>query len=541
MNPSASDLLFFEGVQAPFEGWLQVHVSGSHGERFLQSQLTSDVRRLPVGQSQLTALLDRTGRLQAFGFLLKREERIDLLLPEEAAASAVAYLESHVIADDVSFRVAEHADMRLALGAEAVRRCGAVPPEEVFPIEAFASRGFVFWGEDDLGLAALGAADLEALRVLSGLPEWGCEAGPGTPVHATTLIETAVSSDKGCYLGQETVAKVASGRGAARAPVLLEIRGPGFSPGDIVGEVFSAGERDRAGEVLSWARWEGGLYLQAAVVRELRVSGLDFNCRFTNGLEIDARVRRLPFLVTPDADGWAHELTLRAVEKFSSDLEEEAIVLLERAIAVGPEYADAYESLGVILGRSGRYEEAVGLMLRLLEVDPSSVLAHTNLSLYYNQLGRIEDAEREAAEGIRAGMRNKRREKDREDSEKSDEGDAAADRKRRAGMFRQVLELDRMDALGNFGLGELLVEEGRNPEAIRYLERALETDPRYSAALLALGRAHEGHGDLAKAGETYRRGIEVAASRGDLATANKMQERLAVLTTVENDLSARNG
>ncbi len=55
------------------------------------------------------------------------------------------------------------------------------------------------------------------------------------------------------------------------------------------------------------------------------------------------------------------------------------------------------------------------------------------------------------------------------------------------------------------------------------------TDPRYSAALLALGKAYEGAGDPAAAAETYRRGVVIAAEKGDLSTANKMQERLALL------------
>jgi tetratricopeptide (TPR) repeat protein len=96
-------------------------------------------------------------------------------------------------------------------------------------------------------------------------------------------------------------------------------------------------------------------------------------------------------------------------------------------------------------------------------------------------------------------------------------------------MFRQVLEIDPDDAMGNFGLGELMVEDGRYAEAIDHLERALAADPRYSAALLALGRAHEGAGNRGAATRVFRRGIEVAAARGDLATANKMQERLAAL------------
>ena len=532
VSPSTSETLLFDGLQTPFDGWSLVRVVGKDRERFLQSQLTSDVSRLPVGQSQATALLDRTGRLQAFGFLLKRVDGIDLLLPNGAAGKALEYLESHVIADEVSFEIEEHPGMRLVLGAEAVRRAGTFAEDEIFPIEAYASRGFVFWGEEDLGLATLGPADLESLRVLTGLPEWGREAGSGTPVHQTTLIQTAVSADKGCYLGQETVAKIASGRGAARAPMLLEVLDSGLSPREVVGKVFSAEERDRAGEVLSWARWQGRLYLQAAVVRELRVAGREMKCRFVGGDEVDVRVHNLPFLSPLIAEEWAHELTLRAVEKFSSDLEQEAIILLERAIAVCPQYADAYESLGVILGRHGKYEEAVGLMLQLVEVDPTSVMAHTNLSLYYNQLGRIEDAEHEAGEAMRAGMLLKRRKKEGEGAKTGGEDEAAADRKRRAEMFRQVLEIDPEDALGNFGLGELLVEEAKYADAIRHLGRALETDPRYSAALLALGKAHEGNGDPAQATETYRLGVEVAAARGDLATANKMQERLAVLKTL---------
>ncbi|MCU0234916.1 MAG: tetratricopeptide repeat protein, partial [Thermoanaerobaculales bacterium] len=71
---------------------------------------------------------------------------------------------------------------------------------------------------------------------------------------------------------------------------------------------------------------------------------------------------------------------------------------------------------------------------------------------------------------------------------------------------------------------------GRLGEAIDHLERALAADPRYSAAFLELGRAREAAGEREAAVDTYRRGIEVAAARGDLATASTMHERLAALT-----------
>ena len=130
---------------------------------------------------------------------------------------------------------------------------------------------------------------------------------------------------------------------------------------------------------------------------------------------------------------------------------------------------------------------------------------------------------------MRAGMKLKNEERDRSSAEIRESEVVAEDRKRRAEMFRQVLELDPEDALGNFGLGELMVEEGQFADAVVHLERALAADPRYSAAILALGRAHEGACYLGLARETYRRGVEIAAAKGDLATANKMQESLAGL------------
>ena len=529
MSRSAFDRLLYEGAQIQLAGWTLIEVAGRDRERFLHSQLTSDVKGLAPGASQMTALLDRSGRLQVFGFLLKRECRIELLVPDTPARTAVEALDGHVIADDVSFSFPDLPEPRLALGAEAVRLLGDISPDQVFPVESWTSRGFVVWGGAELDLPVMEAPDLENLRVLGGLPRWGVEVNSGTPIHETILMKTAVSADKGCYLGQETVAKVASGRGASRAPVLLEIVDGDRPPDALVGQRFSTESGERAGEVLAVAGWKGSDYLEASVSRVLRVAGREIECRFEDDSAVLVRVHDTPLLSIPEAGGWAHRLTTHATAAFAEDREEAAMTLLERAIAVCPQYADAYESLGVILGRHKRYEEAVDLMIRLLGVDPASVMAHTNLSLYYNQLGRIEDAEREAGEAMRAKMRHETAGRDHEEEARRESETAVADRERRAEMFRKVLKIDPDDAVGNFGLGELLVEEGRYAEAVDHLERALAADPRYSAALLALGRAYEGADDLAAARETYRRGVDVAAAKGDLATANKMQERLVVL------------
>ncbi len=535
VNPSASDRLLFGGAQIPLDGWRVFAVEGQHRERFLHSQLTSDVRGLEVGSSQLTALLDRSGRLQAFGYLCKKADRIELLMPGGAGEHMVAQLEAFVIADDVTIREIDAGQLDLALGAEALRLMNEIPRESSVPITGWGSRGFVSWSGADLDLPHLDPDEFVHRSLLSGLARWGVELRQGTPIHETTLIDAAVSFDKGCYLGQETVAKVASGRGAARAPMVLEVVSDDADFEGLVGQTIATGQKDRAGEIVACAVWHGRSYLTARLIRDLRVEGRRLECLTEAGQSIEVLVRSFPLLAAPVPEEWAHDLTVRAAAEFSADREGEAMRLFERAIAVCPGYADAYESLGVIHGRHGNYDEAIGLMTRLLEVEPTSVMAHTNLSLYYNQLGRIDDAEREAGEAMRAGMKREQIDRDRQRVEAEEAEAAAVDRGRRAELFRQVLDLDPDDALANFGLGELAVEEARFDDAIEHLKRALSNDPRYSAALLVLGRAHEGAGDIETARQIYRDGIEVSSAKGDLMTANKMQERLVGLDRSHSD------
>jgi len=288
------------------------------------------------------------------------------------------------------------------------------------------------------------------------------------------------------------------------------------------------GERARAGEVLSAAHWNGGVWLQASLHRDVRIIGRALRCVFDDGSSVDGVIRPLPLLPPPSREEMAQRLTEAASEAFSRDRTGRAMELLERAIEICPSWADAIESLGVILGRLGRYSEAVEQMQRLLEVDPSSVMAHSNLSLFFNRLGDIEQAEHHLALATRASFAKPSTGSDvarrRGEAEALD-----ADRRRREEMFRQVLEIDPDDAIAHFGLGELAIERERYSEAVAHLEKTVACDPTHTAARLALGRAFEGLGDERRAGDVYTEGVAVAARRGDGATAQKMQTRLTAL------------
>ncbi len=485
--------------------------------------MTSDLKDLAVGESQLSALLDRTGRVQAFFFLRRNIQSIDLLVPDAVATLCVDRLESHVIADDVTIRVREVGPMRLALGPAAVAMADDLVDDERFPVAGWGGRGFVTWGDRKIPFPELPSEELDNLRVVGGPPTWGREVRPDQLINETSLLDSAVSFTKGCYLGQETVAKVATHRGAVRAPVLLELAESGAPVAGVVGEWFAVGDRERAGQVLSMARWEDRAWLEVSLHRELRVIGRELVCTFADGQSTVAEVHSMPLLRPPSREEMADRLTVAASRAFAEDRTERALELLERATVICPTWADAFESRGVILGRLGRHHEAIDQMHRLLEIDPSSVMAHSNLSLFFNHLGDIEAAERHLALATRVSFGGEAAADPVESAKKELEA-RDADQRRREEMFLRVLEIDPNDALAHFGMGELAVERGLFTEAVSHLERAIESDSSHSAAILALGVALEGLDDADRARGHYVRGIEIAAKKGDLATAQKMQD-----------------
>ena len=100
----------------------------------------------------------------------------------------------------------------------------------------------------------------------------------------------------------------------------------------------------------------------------------------------------------------ASELYLKGIQFFQKGEADQALLKLELAVEKDPQFADAYEVMGVILGRQKKYEQAIDLMDQLLIADPKSILAHTNKSLYYMNLGKIEEAEEEKGLATLAGF-----------------------------------------------------------------------------------------------------------------------------------------
>lgn len=207
-------------------------VTGPEAAEYLQGQLTNDTEAIEPGEGVYAALLDRKGHMQADMRVLRPGAEPDLWLDlePEGLEPARRHLGMYKIGREVDVvdATAERAILSL-IGPRAVEIAGSAPlPENsceevtIGGAECLAvgtASGidvFVPAAERDRVHAALIAAGAvgvspvaaEILRIESGRPRFGAEMGTETMPAEAGIVEQAVSFTKGCYIGQETVARL---------------------------------------------------------------------------------------------------------------------------------------------------------------------------------------------------------------------------------------------------------------------------------------------------------------------------------------------
>ena len=220
-----------------------VEVTGRDRVSFLQGMLSNDLKALAPGQGCLAAFLDAHGTVQALLTVLMLEDRLLLMLGSGLAAKTLQTLDKYLISEkayfkDVSaetavFMVAgpaaaavierltgepllpgawAHAERKVAEIHVRVVTGGGETGESEAWLYVPASAGERVWravleAGTPVGLRPLGVTALDVLRVESGVPWYGHD------VDETVLLpeipsEPYVSYTKGCYIGQEIVARI---------------------------------------------------------------------------------------------------------------------------------------------------------------------------------------------------------------------------------------------------------------------------------------------------------------------------------------------
>jgi len=504
------------------DSWSIVRVHGSDAQSFLNSQLTSRIDNLDPGSMRLSARLNRSGQVVSYFYVGHCEKKgFFLWVPKELVSVTIKDLEKFIIMEDVEMEVTDLNGL-VALGG-----LGKTCAELGLHITMHSWPATWIWQKNAPRGNQISGTAAEALRLLSGFPSWGEGVDDKTLINETRLNELAVDYKKGCFLGQETVAKIQNNRGAAFYPVLIETDSSeklDWKPGQ---KLYS--REKKVATYLNHLDYDNHTLLLVKLARQERVNATPIELSADRESFIQGSVRYLPY---SQAQSWK-ELSVQffesGAENFRDGDEVTAVQDLEAALHFDPVNDEAYESLGVILGRQEKYEQAIALMDKLQEVDPNSVMAHTNKSLYLMKLGRIEEAEKEKGEATfksfsRFGEEAKQKKEREEQSQKQEQ-----EMLQREKMFYQVLEIDELDEIANYGLADIAYHRSDFPKSIEHLKIVLEQNPKYSTAYVLLGKAHEALKEMDQAKSIYQKGILAAKSRGDLMPANEMQSRLSKL------------
>lgn len=254
-----------------------LRVTGEDRVRFLNGLLTNDVARLADGQGLHAAMLTVKGKLLGDLWVYREPEALHLDVVPAAAAKVREALDRHIIVDDVTVEETPGALLLSGEGsgealAAALGQGGAALPSErgahvvLGGLRVARSRdlgldGYRVYGAAEalaalrerlLGAGArpLGEEEAERLRVEAGEPRYGVDMSEDQlPMEA--LLDDAVSHTKGCYMGQEPIARLTARGHVNKRLCGLRLDGEGAPPR---GARLSGPGRDEAGTLTSVVR-----------------------------------------------------------------------------------------------------------------------------------------------------------------------------------------------------------------------------------------------------------------------------------------------
>jgi len=203
-----------------------ISIDGEDAADFLQGQLTNDVRDVTPKHSQLSAYCTHKGRMLANFRLFQRDETYFLSLPQALLESILKRISMFILMAKVSMKDSSNAlvkiglsgpnadeqlstllsdipadvdDMTRANGYSIIKCPGTLPRYEIYAL----------WNQLDVNAAPAGSHAWESLNIAAGIPTITLETSEAFVPHMTNMqLINAVNFQKGCYTGQEVVARM---------------------------------------------------------------------------------------------------------------------------------------------------------------------------------------------------------------------------------------------------------------------------------------------------------------------------------------------
>lgn len=261
-------------------GRTQLELTGADRQKFLHSFCTNEIRNLKPGSGCEAFVTTIQGKVWAHIFVFAEENSLWVDSVPGYEDRIYAHLDKYLISEKVQFhrRTAEYTDFYVSGPESAVRLAQfelpglALEPNRhargtlagvsisVRRVDWLKEMGFllqcptakaaeVWKALTTGGLVPAGHAAFEGLRILAMLPHYGVDISEDNLAQEVARTEKVISFNKGCYLGQEPIARIDS-----MGHVNQELRGLRLESGPLpshLAKVLMPGEVREAGFVTS--------------------------------------------------------------------------------------------------------------------------------------------------------------------------------------------------------------------------------------------------------------------------------------------------
>src|SRR5262249_6643418 len=190
-------------------------VTGADRLRFLNGQITNDLRKASETVALEACVLNAKGKLNAHIFIAPHGESFLIDAEPELREPFRTRLERYVIADDVEI---DDITDEFSLFHVFTEESPMLEASRIVSGQRFATAGWDIWTaparydavRDQLSLTCvfIDSAAAEVMRIEQGLPRWGHElTNEIIPIEAN-LEQRTIDYQKGCYIGQEVISRM---------------------------------------------------------------------------------------------------------------------------------------------------------------------------------------------------------------------------------------------------------------------------------------------------------------------------------------------
>jgi folate-binding protein YgfZ len=230
LSEQTADQLLHSYVLAPRNNWSVLKASGPTVRDYLQGQITQDIGKLTAEQAIHSCILSPQGKALSETFIIEgNNDELILLTPSSHAVATVNRLRQFMLGHKLRLGIVESMGICAAQGANAAQLLNEFNlPEpgntwlassrdnQTGNVAVVMPRGF--WIVSDKSHIEeitrtseniVAEIELEALRIICGMPDFGVEWNESIhPLNANLIEFDGVSFDKGCYVGQEVTSRM---------------------------------------------------------------------------------------------------------------------------------------------------------------------------------------------------------------------------------------------------------------------------------------------------------------------------------------------